>query len=152
MPKGDKLTDKQRCFIGHYADPNSDTYNNATQSAIRAGYTPTSANQASDRLLGNVKIKAGIDSIRAGIRAKAVLSREQRQAWWTKMMDEGKTDADKLRASELLGRSNADFTDNIANTVPDQTATLTPDQQVEELRRQIKLLTDSEDAGTAIAV
>jgi phage terminase small subunit len=153
MPKGDKLTDKQQAFVGYYADPNSETYNNATQAAIKAGYTPKSANLASDRLLGNVKIKKEIDGIRDRLKAKNVASRQIRQEFWSDMMQDEKTPKqERLRASELLGRSEADFTDNISNTVPDQSLTLTKDEQVEALRAQIRLLTDSEDAGTAVAI
>jgi hypothetical protein len=68
------------------------------------------------------------------------------------MQDEKTPKQERLRASELLGRSEADFTDNISNTVPDQSLTLTKDEQVEALRAQIRLLTDSEDAGTAVAI
>ena len=87
------------------------------------------------------------------IKAKSVANRSVRQKFWSDMMqDEDTPKQERLRASELLGRSEADFTDNIANTVPDQSQTLTKDEQVEALRAQIRLLTDSEAAGTAIAV
>ena len=149
----DKLTDKQQHFAAYYADPACETFNNATQSAIKAGYTPKSANLASDRLLGNVKIRNEINEITRLIKSKAIKTRHQRQEFWSKVADDDTVSMpDRLRASELLGRSEADFTDNIANTVEDQTKTLTPQEQIEALQSQIKLLKDSEDAGTAVAV
>ena len=47
-----------------------------------------------------------------------ILSRQERQAWWTlRMCDESLDMKDRLKASELLGKSEADFTENI-NTNP----------------------------------
>lgn len=44
--------------------------------------------------------------------AEAVLSREGRQRWWARVMgDEGYELKDRLKASELLGRSDGDFID-----------------------------------------
>ena len=123
-----------------------------SQAMRDAGYAPSTIDHQAKRVWGLVVVQQQVEKAIAVIKAKAVFSRVERQEWWTKMMASGKTDADKLRASELLGRSEADFTDNISNTVPDQSQTLTKDQQVEALRDQIRLLQDSESAGTAIAI
>jgi hypothetical protein len=121
--------------------------------AIRdGGYADTTAKSNAKEIWDRVGVQDQINAARAAMAKKSVYNRQQRQKFWTDMMLEGKTDADKLRASELLGRSEADFTDNISNTVPDQSLTLTKDEQVEALRAQIRLLTDSEDAGTAVAI
>ena len=40
---------------------------------------------------------------------KHIASREERQQFWTNLMRKAKRDGDKLKASELLGRSQADF-------------------------------------------
>ena len=47
---------------------------------------------------------------------KGIKTREDRQKWWSGMMDTAEKDSDKLKASELLGRSNADFTDTMQHT------------------------------------
>lgn len=44
---------------------------------------------------------------------KTIMSRQQRQEFWSKMTKEAEKDSDKLKASELLGRSEADFTDKL---------------------------------------
>jgi phage terminase small subunit len=147
------LTAKQQAFIGYYCDPESETVNNGYQSAIKAGYAHNTANNADKLILGNSGVLAEVKLTRAVIRRKAVKTRVQRQEWWTSVVDD--TNAampDRIRCSELLGRSEADFTDNIANTVEDQTKTLTNDEQIEALRDQIRLLDGTKDAGTAVAV
>lgn len=52
----EKLTDKQRAFILEYPIDF-----NATQAAIRAGYSPKTARQAGTRLLSNVYIQENIE-------------------------------------------------------------------------------------------
>lgn len=50
-----KLTDKQKKFVEEYLIDL-----NATQSAIRAGYSPKTANEQGARLLANVSIQEAI--------------------------------------------------------------------------------------------
>jgi len=46
------------------------------------------------------------------VRPKTIATRQERQKFWTAMMnDESQNTSDRLRASELLGRSEADFID-----------------------------------------
>ena len=150
MPKGDKLTDKQQHFCEEYC---SNGYN-ATK-AYKTAYPNCKGNW--DKLgfenKGKQGIKNEIARIMAITRKETVASRGVRQRFWSDMMQDNDTPkAERLRASELLGRSEADFTDNIASTVEDQTKTLTKDEQIEALRDQIRLLSDTEDVGTAIAI
>lgn len=42
-----------------------------------------------------------------------IKNRQERQEFWSSLMGTAEKDSDKLKASELLGRSEADFTDNI---------------------------------------
>ncbi len=85
------------------------------------------------RLMGKDGIKQEIARLEAdtiednGLKIK---TRLQRQAFWSDMMDE--TDAsrmDKLRASELLGKSQADFIDVTVNKADDSPVSLTPEQR-----------------------
>lgn len=85
---------------------------NATVAAILAGYSRKTAASIASRLLRKVKIRVAIDG-----RVKkdpAVATREQRQGFWTQVMGgQGKFKKtamkDRLRASELLGKSHGDF-------------------------------------------
>lgn len=69
-----KLTPKQERFVEEYLIDL-----NATQAAIRAGYSPKTANEQGSRLLANVSIRACIDqamaerSKRTGVNADRVL-------------------------------------------------------------------------------
>lgn len=62
----------------------------------------------------NDRVIAAIARIDKETRAESVADRRTRQQFWTDMMqDKQANSGDRLRASELLGRSEADFTDNI---------------------------------------
>ena len=50
------------------------------------------------------------------IRPKTIMTRQQRQQFWTDVANDEKVDMkDRLRASELLGKSEADFTENLSH-------------------------------------
>lgn len=69
-----KLTAKQQCFVNEYLIDL-----NATQAAIRAGYSPKTATEQASRLLSNVNIRACVDkamaerSKRTGVTAERVV-------------------------------------------------------------------------------
>ena len=69
-----KLTEKQKRFAEEYL-----VDLNATQAAIRAGYSPDTANEQGSRLLANVNIKNTVDKLiaersrRTGINADRVI-------------------------------------------------------------------------------
>ena len=66
------LTPKQQRFVDEYlADLN------ATQAAIRAGYSPKTASQQSARLLGNVKVQQAVAEGQKAIRNKLDVSAER---------------------------------------------------------------------------
>jgi phage terminase small subunit len=54
------LNKRKKLFIQHYTDRGTNTYSNATQSAISAGYSPRTASSIGSRLLRDVNIKEGI--------------------------------------------------------------------------------------------
>ncbi len=53
-------TEKQRKFVKGYSDPNSSTFQNATQSAVQAGYSPDSAASIGSQLLKNGQIQRSV--------------------------------------------------------------------------------------------
>jgi flavin-binding protein dodecin len=152
MPKGDKikpLTDKRQAFVEEYCNNGynaSEAYKKAYPK-VKSGW-----NKHASRLMTKDDIRQAIARAKASIRSITIASRMDRQGFWTTVAnDDTVSMPDRLRASELLGRSEADFTDNIANTVEDQTKTLTNDEQIEALRDQIRLLDGTTEAGTAVA-
>ena len=108
--KYNKLTIKQQLYVD--AITIGETVGNKVQSALAAGYTTKSAQQACRQLSGNIRVKTAIDAKLAQIRAESVATRRERQEFWTKTYkDENIPMSDRLRASELLGKSEADFID-----------------------------------------
>lgn len=82
-----KLTAKQKKFVEEYLIDL-----NATQAAIRAGYSPNTAQEQSSRLLSNVMVKNEIDkamaerSRRTGINQDRVLRELAKIAFVNPMM------------------------------------------------------------------
>lgn len=116
-----KLHPKQQKFVDAYDG-------NAHQAALAAGYSPKTAQVQASRLLTNVKVIAAIKAREEKPRARRIATREDRQAFWTNVMNGNERDIaakdgekieidvqmkDRLKAAELLGRSEADFTDKI---------------------------------------
>jgi len=119
------FTVKQQRFIDFYDG-------NATQTAIKAGYSAKTAKCVGYENLTKPHIAAAIASRETKRSAPAIADRQERQEFWTAMF-RGKTTTkiatgkgddkaveeiqpaftDRLKASELLGRSEADFTDKI---------------------------------------
>lgn len=101
--KGDKLTTRQRRFVEAYDG-------NATQAAIAAGYSEKTArfmgheNLTKPYILAEIKAR---DTIRS---TPLIASRAERQQFWSSVMrDKGQQMRDRLKAAELLGKSEADF-------------------------------------------
>ena len=103
-PHGE-LSMKQKAFVEAYNG-------NGRETAIMVGYSEKTADSIASRLLSMVKVKLAIDERVARENKDMVASRVERQELWTKMMNDPEVrPADRLKASELLGRSEADFTD-----------------------------------------
>lgn len=100
---GDKLTTKQRRFVDAYDG-------NATQAAIAAGYSPKTARAIGKENLTKPLILAEIkarDTIRS---TPLIANRAERQQFWSSVMrDKEQMMRDRLKAAELLGKSEADF-------------------------------------------
>ena len=104
------MTDKQKMFCHEYM-----VDRNATQAAIRAGYSPKTAKSQGQRLLTKVDIKKYIDEHteeqyeRAGISADDVLNELVSIAMVDGVEITGKQ---KIKALELLGRHLGLFDNN----------------------------------------
>ncbi len=72
------LSAKQASFVQNYADPASETYNNGTQSAIKAGYSVKTAYSISEENLKKPAIIAALTIFRADI--AEVLDHDRQQA------------------------------------------------------------------------
>lgn len=113
MPR--KLTSRQRKFIEVYAG-------NGTKAARLAGYrgTDNALAQAARALLRNPQISKAIRDREQQEVRPYVATRQERQQFWTRVMGDPKEEmAQRLRASELLGKSEADFSDKLQMTGKD---------------------------------
>lgn len=100
-----KFTTKQRLFIEAYDG-------NATQAAIKAGYSKKTAHAIGKENLHKPPIALAIRERQNKIIQPLIATREDRQKFWTSVQNDPKASmSDRLRASELLGKSVADFSE-----------------------------------------
>ena len=111
------MTHRQELFIQEYLNSL-----NATQSAIKAGYSPKTAYSIGQRLLKNVEVLQAINTAMNERKNTLIATREQRQEFWTSvMLDTDTAMKDRLKASELLGKSEGDFTDKVQANISGMT-------------------------------
>lgn len=105
------MTVKQRAFVENYTG-------NATEAAIKAGYSAKTAYSMGQRLLKNVEISRAIQEREAARLAQDVATRERRLQFWTQVMEDTEADMkNRLRASELLGKAEGDFLERVEHSV-----------------------------------
>ena len=103
------LTERERNFAALYNG-------NGAESARRAGVRGSISvcSQAATRMLAEPGVIEIIEA-RQAIRSRPTIAdRNERQEFWTTIMrDNDRDDATRLRAAELLGRSEGDFLDRV---------------------------------------
>ena len=103
------LTPRQKKFCDEYM-----LCGNATQAAIRAGYSDKYAGQNADKLLKNTNVREYLDCFQKKVEQKAIKSVEEVQQWWSAIMDDAEeATKNRLKASELLVKSKGGFMDNL---------------------------------------
>ncbi len=133
------MTKKQQRFAEEYL-----VDCNATQAAIRAGYSKKSAYSAGQRMLKNVEVKQYIDEQLEMMQGKTIASANEVMEYLTSVLrgeskgtelvvegtgdgcsearevEKAPTEKDKLKAAELLGKRYGLFTDkvNVEGAVP----------------------------------
>lgn len=104
------LTTKQKAFIEAYCG-------NATEAALKAGYSKKTAAFIGAENLKKPQIIEQIKKREEKRANKRIATREERQIFWTQTMKDEKADMrDRLRASELLGKSEADFLEKVEHS------------------------------------
>jgi len=108
---GEFMTAKQKRFIELYSG-------NATKAAIAAGYSEKTAYSIGQELLNKPEIMEAIQLREKERLSECIASREERQEFWTSIMrDVEEKTADRLKASELLAKSNGDFLERVEANV-----------------------------------
>lgn len=119
-----KLTAKQQRFVDAYDG-------NATKAAIAAGYSPRSAYAVGQENMKKPVILAAIQARENERNAPLIMTREERQTMWSEIArDKGERTQDRLKASELLGKSEADFVERQEISGPDQGPVLIMDAEM----------------------
>ena len=134
-----KLNNRQKAFISEYIKDK-----NATQAAIRAGYSEKTAYSQGQRLLKKAEIKSAIDDLFEKVRDENIAEAKEVEEFLSLMMrgeieeeiivvegcGDGCSDArimkkqaaakDRLKAAELLGKRYSIFTDkvNVEGAIP----------------------------------
>ena len=147
-PRQTGLDERERRFVECFMANGG----NAAKAAIDAGYSVKASRVQGHRLITRANIQRAIDELRDN--DPQVMTRADRQAWWTKVVNgefkgEGAKFSDRTKASELLGRSQADFIEvRIAPIVTDPHASvhslterLTTLVQTIKARRQLQTAT-----------
>lgn len=104
------LNPKQKRFVNFF---NGD----AKDAALKAGYSKSCANVTGCRLMKQKKITDAIRNRLDQKDAPLIATRKDRQVFWSKVMnDSTESMMNRLRAAELLGKSEADFTDKLEHS------------------------------------
>lgn len=106
------LNARQRAFVEAYCG-------NATEAALQAGYSPKTARFIGAQLLTKLNIQEALKEREDKRLASLIATREERQRFWTTLMrDEDRKEVDRLKASELLAKSEGDFLERREVTGP----------------------------------
>ena len=99
------MTYKQELFIQEYIKTG-----NATNSAIKAGYSKRTAKSIGQRLLTFVDIKKKINELSQKIACNSIMTAKERQEYLTKLInsDDVKV-SDKLKALDILNKMTGEY-------------------------------------------
>ena len=85
-----------------------------TQAYRDAGYASSTPEVNASRLLRNAKVRAAFRELAKATQRGAIADAVERQTFWTSVMrDRNAEMRDRLKASELLGRSGGDFIERV---------------------------------------
>lgn len=116
MADASALTEKERIFADEYIKTT-----NATQSAIKAGYSEKTARSKGSQLLTKVNIRQYIDKVMGERSKNTIASADEILEYLTRVVRGEEQDqfgldvsvADKTKAAELLGKRYMLFTDKV---------------------------------------
>ena len=116
MADASKLTEKERIFADEYIKTT-----NATQSAIKAGYSEKTASSKGSQLLRKVKVRQYIDEVMDKRSKNTIATADEVLQYLSRVMNGEEKDAfgldvsvaDRTKAAELLGKRHMLFTDKV---------------------------------------
>ena len=102
-----KLNAKRQAFVDAWEG-------NATAAALAAGYSPKTAYSQGQRLLKIVEVQEAIKARETQRLAPTIATRQERQEFWTSVLrNEEEAMKNRLKAAELLGKSEGDFLERV---------------------------------------
>lgn len=106
------LTGLQAAFVRAYA-----RLGVAETAALEAGYSKTTARNMAQRMLRHPGIRAELDALTQSTRDETIADAKERKRFWTKLMrDESQEPQHRMKASELLGKTDGDFIDKVEHS------------------------------------
>lgn len=103
------MNERQKRFCEYYV---GECVGNVVQSAIKAGYSNNYAYHLAYRLLENIEIKNYIKELSKDSESKRIATAEDVQAFWSSVMnDDNQQMKTRLKASELLAKTQGLFND-----------------------------------------
>lgn len=116
MADANTLTEKERIFADEYIKTT-----NATQSAIKAGYSEKTASSKGSQLLRKVKVRQYIDAVMNERSKDTIATADEVLEYLTRVVRGEEKDAfgldvsvaDRTKAAELLGKRHMLFTDKV---------------------------------------
>lgn len=118
-----KLNAKRQAFVDAWEG-------NATAAALAAGYSPKTAYSQGQRLSKTVEVQEAIKAREAQRLAPTIATRQERQEFWTSVLrNEEEAMKNRLKAAELLGKSEGDFLERV-----EMDMTLSPAAILEQIR------------------
>lgn len=114
-----KLTEKQLKFADYFLE-----IGNATEAAIKAGYSEKYAGTNTDKLLKNTNVKEYIEERKKQLDTERIANQEEVLEYLTAVMRGNEKDqfgldaalADRTKAAELLGKRYRLFTDKVEHS------------------------------------
>nr|DAV61248.1 MAG TPA: Terminase small subunit [Caudoviricetes sp.] len=116
MADANTLTEKERIFADEYIKTT-----NATQSAIKAGYSEKTASSKGSQLLRKVKVRQYIDEVMDKRSKNTIATADEVLQYLSRVMNGEEKDAfgldvsvaDRTKAAELLGKRHMLFTNKV---------------------------------------
>ncbi|MET3088732.1 terminase small subunit [Priestia megaterium] len=107
-----KLTPKQQAFADYYIETG-----NATQAAIKAGYSKKTARVIGQENLLKPAIKKYVEERNKEIKSKRIADMKEIKEFWTSMVRNNKLESkDRLKASEYIAKTNGAFLEKVEHT------------------------------------
>ena len=104
-----KLNARQKAFCEYYV-----ASGNATEAAIKAGYSETYSKTRTNVLLQNVEICRYINELQEKAKSSRVMTAIERREFLTSMIKDGTVkDTDRLKALDILNKMDGEYTQKV---------------------------------------